>query len=45
MPNFFTQHRKSAIAAAAVIAFIDPGRAKNKDCVASLSYANESIHN
>jgi len=30
---------------AAVIAFIDPGRAKNKDCGASLSDANESIHN
>jgi AsmA family protein len=30
---------------AAVIAFIDPGHAKNKDCVASLSEANESIHN
>jgi uncharacterized protein involved in outer membrane biogenesis len=30
---------------AAVIAFIDPGRAKNKDCVTSLSDANESIHN
>src|SRR5450631_4070402 len=27
---------------AAVIAFIDPGRAKNKDCGASLSDANES---
>jgi uncharacterized protein involved in outer membrane biogenesis len=30
---------------AAVIAFIDPGRAKNKDCVASVSDASESIHN
>jgi len=30
---------------AAVIAFIDPGRAKNKDCAASVSDASESIHN
>jgi uncharacterized protein involved in outer membrane biogenesis len=30
---------------AAVIAFIDPGRAKNKDCAASMSDASESIHN
>jgi uncharacterized protein involved in outer membrane biogenesis len=30
---------------AAVIAFIDPGRAKNKDCVASVSDVSESIHN
>jgi uncharacterized protein involved in outer membrane biogenesis len=29
---------------AAVIAFIDPGRAKNKDCAASMSDASESIH-
>jgi uncharacterized protein involved in outer membrane biogenesis len=30
---------------AAVIAFIDPGRAKNKDCAASLTDAGETIHN
>ncbi len=30
---------------AAVIAFIDPGRAKNKDCFASVTDARESIHN
>jgi uncharacterized protein involved in outer membrane biogenesis len=30
---------------AAVIAFIDPGRAKNKDCAASVSDVSESIHN
>jgi uncharacterized protein involved in outer membrane biogenesis len=30
---------------AAVIAFIDPGRAKNKDCAVSVSDASESIHN
>jgi uncharacterized protein involved in outer membrane biogenesis len=30
---------------AAVIAFIDPGRAKSKDCAASMSDASESIHN
>lgn len=30
---------------AAVIAFIDPGRAKNKDCATSLADAGETIHN
>jgi uncharacterized protein involved in outer membrane biogenesis len=30
---------------AAVIALIDGGHAKNEDCVASVSYASESIHN
>jgi uncharacterized protein involved in outer membrane biogenesis len=30
---------------AALIAFIDPGRAKSQDCTASLSDASESIHN